>query len=147
MNHAVCSCAYLKRKALTPRDRKNLSSVLSEHDFTVSEVGTEDLTVRFSQPGGDLRAPGLENWTYHAPRDTMNSEGKALVCAISSRKSLDQLFVFVVRVIKLCPPNFFYARRRSKTDVAQCPRRRNRASDFRFSVPPAAGNGDIHSGS
>ena len=92
MNHVVCSCAYLKRKALTPRDRKNLSSVLSEDDFTVSEVGTEDLTVRFSQPGGDLRALGLENWKYHAPRDTMNSEGKALFCAISSRKSLDQLF-------------------------------------------------------
>jgi hypothetical protein len=59
MNHVVCSCAYLKRKALTPRDRKNLSSVLSEYDFTVSEVGTEDLTVRFSQPGGDLYALGL----------------------------------------------------------------------------------------
>ena len=84
---------FCKRKALTLRDRKNFSSVFSEDDFTVSEVGTEDLTVRFSQPGGDLRALGLENWKYHAPRDTMNSEGKALFCAISSRKSLDQLFL------------------------------------------------------
>ena len=92
MDHVVCSCALLKRKALTPRDRKNLSSVLSEDDFTVSEVGTEDLTVRFSQPGGDLRALGLENWKYHAPRDTMNSEGKALFCAISSRKRMGQIF-------------------------------------------------------
>ena len=56
MNHVVCSCALLKRKALTLRDRKNFSSVLSEDDFSLELHGQVVLTVRKVHAGGGIRS-------------------------------------------------------------------------------------------